>query len=156
MLRFLALCGLAALLVGCLSNNPKTTTLPYDSAAIVSAENYKVEAARIMEDRDADPGFARVSKPRRMPGDGTIAADQWYVCLRGIPSASNRTGLFDALGQLLRTWFTPKATAGVYDIMLFYPEGQRPLLLEGFDLPLCRNLEFEFIMAELAAAMASQ
>ena len=148
MLRVLASCGLAALLVGCLSNNGPTNTLHYAGGLFASVENYQLEAARIVKERDADPGFVRVSRPRLMVDQTPSAANQWYVCLRGIPEPSYRPGLFAAVARLLESWFPSMTATGVYDVVLTFPEGQRPVLSDGFDLPECRNLEFEFITAE--------
>jgi hypothetical protein len=148
MLRTLVTCGLAALLVGCLSNNTSPSTLQYSSEISAFPQHYQIEAARIVQERDADPGFVRVSKPRVTAGDTALVSNRWYVCIRGIPSPVPQSGVLAALAQMIRSWFASADAPGVYDVVLFFSGGPTPSAEEGFDLDLCRHSEFEFITAD--------
>lgn len=154
MLRFLVSLALAALLVGCLSNNSGPQSLQYSAEPMTFPYSYQVEAARIVEERDADPGFARVSRPQTTMGDTVFAPRRWFACIRGIPAPAPPSGLLAAISQLFRTWFGPRDVDGiVYDVVLYFGGDERPQIRDGFDLPLCRNLEFEFIVAEPAGGL---
>lgn len=148
MYKTILTCGLAALLLGCSSNNTSPNTLQYSGETVAFPYHYQMEAARVVQERDADPGFVRVSKPRTTSDDSAFGQEQWYSCMRGIPSPAPPNGLFAALSKLIRSWFSPEDPTGVYDVVLFFSREQRPSLTEGFDLPLCRNAEFEFITAD--------
>jgi hypothetical protein len=148
MLRTLATCGLATLLVGCSSNNTSSSILQYSSKLPAFPHQYQIEAARIVQERDADPGFVRVSRPRAIAGDTVLASTQWYVCIRGIPSPAPQNEVLDALARIIRSWFASADAHGVYDVVLFFSGHDEPSAHEGFDLALCRDSEFEFITVD--------
>jgi hypothetical protein len=69
--------------------------------------------------------------------------------VRGIPAPPPPSGLFAGLGDVFRAWFGLRDPGGiVYDVVLFFSGERKVSLRDGFDLPLCRDLEFEFIAAE--------
>jgi hypothetical protein len=148
MYKSILTCGLAALLLGCSSNNTSPGGLQYSIEMEAFPHNYQVEAARVVQERDADPGFARVSKPRTTSGATALGPERWYSCVRGIPSPAPSNSFFAAVSKLIRSWFSSEDPAGVYDVVLFFSQEKQSSLTEGFDLPLCRNVEFEFITAD--------
>jgi hypothetical protein len=149
MFRLLVSFGLAALLVGCSSNNAGTNTLQYSPEARDYPYGYQIEAARVVQERDADPGFVRVSRPMTTLGETVLSPRRWFVCVRGIPAPAPPSGFFAAVAQVFRAWFGPKDPGGiVYDVVLFFSGEQEVSIRDGFDLPLCQGLEFEFITAE--------
>jgi hypothetical protein len=148
MMKIVMICGLAALLVGCLSNDVSRRD-QYSLESAASIASYKSEALRLAEERDADPGFARVSTPARLSKASAFMPGEWFVCLRGIPE--HQAGLLMTIAQLLRSWFTNRGAEDIYEIVLFFPENGQMLISEGYDVPVCDNLEFELIVADPAA-----
>jgi hypothetical protein len=149
MMKIVMICGLAGIVVGCLGNSANTRTLRPSGETGVLAESYHSQAVRLVEERNADPGFARVSNPQQLPRSSGFMPGEWYVCLRGIPE--HQAGILTTLARLFRSWITPTDTQDVYEIVLFFPQTSQILISEGYDLPLCRNLDFELIVAESAS-----
>jgi hypothetical protein len=145
MFRLLVPYGLAVALAGCTSASTSTNTLQYADQAPTFPSNYEVEAARLVQQRDADPGFVRISKPRLTSGATAFSSSQWYVCVRGIPAPAPEQDFIAEMARMVSGAPAAASTARAYDVVLLFSEGQQPAVQEGFELAMCKDAEFEFI-----------
>lgn len=138
------------LLTGCSGNNTGLSTLQMNSTTLSFPEHYQVEAAKVARDGGGDPATAKVSRPAPMIGAQLFSPQRWYSCVLGLPGPQRHQSLpnlTDAIGG----WIDPTSTAGVFNVVMIFDSKNQPSIHEGFDSPLCRNVEFEPITATAPA-----
>lgn len=129
------------LLAGCSAYSP--SGLQFSKESVPFPEHYQQETARIVAKRDADRSLVTVSYPRNLIGATPLSPLRWYSCVRGLSGAKKPERL-PRIDELLQGVLDPAANQGTHNVMLvFNSDSARPAVREGFDLPLCRNGQYE-------------
>jgi hypothetical protein len=148
MFKFLVACNTVAVLLGCSNHNVSPHTLQFSGDTVAYPEKYQAEAARIVRDRKADPGFARISEPQLTLGETAFSPKRWYVCVRGISAPKPKSNRPPPAAEIVERWITSRQPARIYDVLMIFSGRERPSVREGFDSPLCRDQTYVPITAE--------
>ncbi len=138
--------GFAATLAGCSGHNMSPHTVQFSGDTIPFPVNYESEAAKVIRERGGDLSTARVSEPKPTLGVTAFSPKRWYVCVKGIPAPQPRASGLLPLDEMVDGWLTHKSGEQSYNVLLFF-SSQTASRREGYDSPLCRDLDYREIKA---------
>ena len=147
MIRLALPFGIAVILAGCSGHNLSPHTLQFSGDTLPVPANYEREAARIVRDRGAEPATVRVSEPQTTLGVTAFSPKRWYVCVKGIPAPQGKPQGPLPIDETVGGWLTPGSDDASYDVLLIFSGAPTPSVREGYDSPLCRNLNYHAITA---------
>ncbi|SFC67037.1 hypothetical protein [Devosia psychrophila] len=144
--RALALLPVVVLLAGCSAFSPNGVQFSGDTVPFPA--HYQRETARIVAKKGADRAQITVSYPRNLIGATPLSPQRWYSCVRGL-SVAKKPERLPRIDELLQGVLDPGANQGIHNVMLvFNSDTARPAVREGFDLPLCRDGQYEPLTAD--------
>lgn len=145
MLRPAIAVSAAVLLAGCTWQNASLNRVQLNGATRPFPENYQSEAARAVSVGGGYIATAQVSYPMPALGTTALAPQRWYSCVRGMPTTSTPApNLEQTIGAALGQ------RPGISETVLFFSDANgRASVRSGFDSPLCRDVKYEAILAEV-------